>query len=48
MLRTPRGYQILKMDARTDGSLKPLAEAREAVSEKVFEASARASSSGTS
>ena len=37
VLRTPRGYQILKMDARTDGSLKPLADAREAVSEKVFE-----------
>ena len=37
VLRTPRGYQILKMDARTDGSVKPLAEAREAVSEKVFE-----------
>ena len=37
VLRTPRGYQILKMDARSDGSLKPLADAREAVSEKVFE-----------
>ena len=37
VLRTPRGYQILKMDARTDGTLKPLADAREAVSEKVFE-----------
>ena len=37
VLRTPRGYQILKMDTRTDGSLKPLAEVREAVSEKVFE-----------
>ncbi len=41
VLRTPRGYQILKMDARTDGSLKPLAEAREAVSEKVFEGKRR-------
>ncbi len=41
VLRTPRGYQILKMDARTDGSVKPLAEAREAVSEKVFEAKRR-------
>lgn len=41
VLRTPRGYQILKMDARTDGTLKPLAEAREAVSEKVFEGKRR-------
>lgn len=41
VLRTPRGYQILKMDARTDGSLKPLADAREAVSEKVFEGKRR-------
>ena len=41
VLRTPRGYQILKMDARTDGSLKPLADARESVSEKVFEGKRR-------
>ncbi|MEP7118898.1 MAG: peptidylprolyl isomerase, partial [Acidobacteriota bacterium] len=37
VMRTPRGYQILKMEGRTDGSLKPLAEAHDAVSEKVFE-----------
>ena len=37
VMRTPRGFQILKMEARTDGSLKSLADAREAVSEKVFE-----------
>jgi peptidyl-prolyl cis-trans isomerase SurA len=37
VLRTGRGYQILKMEDRADGSLKPLADAREAVSEKVFE-----------
>jgi len=41
VLRTPRGYQILKMDARTDGTLKPLADARESVSEKVFEGKRR-------
>ena len=37
VLRTPRGYQILKVEGRIDGTVKPLAEAREAVSEKVFE-----------
>ncbi|HUU33969.1 MAG TPA: peptidyl-prolyl cis-trans isomerase [Vicinamibacterales bacterium] len=41
VLRTPRGYQILKIDARTDGSVKPLADARDAVSEKVFESKRR-------
>ena len=41
VLRTPRGYQILKMDARADGSLKSLDEAREAVSERVFEGKRR-------
>ena len=37
VLRTPRGYQILKMDARADGSLKSLKDAHDDVSEKVFE-----------
>ncbi len=42
VLRSSRGYQILKLDARADGSVKPLADAREAVSEKVFEGKRRA------
>lgn len=37
LLRTTRGYQILKVESRIDGTIKPLAEAREDVSEKVFE-----------
>ncbi len=37
VLRTPRGYQILKVEGRIDGTVKPLADTREAVSEKVFE-----------
>ena len=41
VLRTPRGYQILKVDARVDGTTKTLEEAREAVSEKVFEGKRR-------
>ncbi len=41
VLRTPRGYQILKVDSRIDGTLKPLADAREAVSEQVFESKRR-------
>ena len=41
MLRTPRGYQILKVEARVDGTTKPLEAAREDVSEKVFETKRR-------
>lgn len=41
VLRTTRGYQILKVDARSDGTTKTLDEARDAVSEKVFETKRR-------
>jgi peptidyl-prolyl cis-trans isomerase SurA len=41
VLRTPRGYQILKVEARVDGTQKTLEEAREAVSEKVFDGKRR-------
>ena len=41
MLRTTRGYQILKVDERTDGTQKTLEEAREQVSEAVFEGKRR-------
>jgi peptidyl-prolyl cis-trans isomerase SurA len=41
VLRTPRGYQILKVDARADGTMKTLEEAREKVSEAVFEGKRR-------
>lgn len=42
VLRTPRGYQILKVDDRIDGTVKSLEQAREDVSEKVFETKRRA------
>jgi peptidyl-prolyl cis-trans isomerase SurA len=42
VLRTPRGYQILKVDARADGTVKTMEEAREQVSEAVFESKRRA------
>lgn len=41
VLRTQRGYQILKVEARTDGTLKSLEESREQVSEAVFESKRR-------
>ena len=41
VLRTARGYQILKVDERTDGTQKTLEEAREQVSEAVFEGKRR-------
>ena len=41
VLRTTRGYQILKVDERTDGTQKTLEEAREQVSEAVFESKRR-------
>lgn len=41
VLRTTRGYQILKVESRTDGTTKTLAEAREQVSEAVFESKRR-------
>jgi len=42
VLRTPRGYQILKIDSRVDGTTKSLEEAREQVSDAVFEGKRRA------
>lgn len=42
VLRTPRGYQILKVESRIDGTLKTLDEAREQVSDAVFESKRRA------
>jgi peptidyl-prolyl cis-trans isomerase SurA len=42
VLRTTRGYQILKVEARTDGTTKTLEEARSEVSDKVFEGKRRA------
>jgi parvulin-like peptidyl-prolyl isomerase len=41
VLRTSRGYQILKIDARTDGTTKTLEEARTDVSDKVFDGKRR-------
>ena len=42
VLRTPRGYQILKVEGRIDGTLKTLEEAREQVSDAVFDSKRRA------
>ena len=42
VLRTPRGYQILKVEGRVDGTLKSLDDSREQVSEAVFESKRRA------
>ncbi|MEZ5416375.1 MAG: peptidylprolyl isomerase [Vicinamibacterales bacterium] len=42
VLRTPRGYQILKVESRIDGTLKTLDEAREQVSDAVFDSKRRA------
>ena len=42
VLRTPRGYQILKIDERSGGTPKTMEEAREAISERVFEQKRRA------
>jgi parvulin-like peptidyl-prolyl isomerase len=41
VLRTSRGYQILKVEGRTDGTIKTLEEARDQVSDKVFESKRR-------
>jgi parvulin-like peptidyl-prolyl isomerase len=41
VLRTTRGYQILKVEGRIDGTVKPLDAAREDVSERVFESKRR-------
>jgi peptidyl-prolyl cis-trans isomerase SurA len=41
VLRTTRGYQILKVEGRVDGTVKPLEDAREDVSERVFESKRR-------
>lgn len=41
VLRTTRGYQILKVEGRVDGTTRTLDEAREQVSEKVFEGKRR-------
>ncbi len=41
VLRTQRGYQILKVEGRTDGTLKSLEESREQVSEAVYESKRR-------
>jgi peptidyl-prolyl cis-trans isomerase SurA len=41
VLRSTRGYQILKVDARTDGTTKSLDDARTEVSDKVFEGKRR-------
>lgn len=41
VLRTPRGYQILKVESRVDGTLKSLDDSREQVSEAVFESKRR-------
>lgn len=41
VLRTSRGYQILKVDARNDGTTRTLEEAREDVSNKVFDGKRR-------
>lgn len=42
VLRSSRGYQILKVDARNDGTTRTLEEAREDVSNKVFDGKRRA------
>lgn len=42
VLRSTRGYQILKVDARNDGTTRTLEEAREDVSNKVFDGKRRA------
>jgi peptidyl-prolyl cis-trans isomerase SurA len=41
VLRNTRGYQILKLDARTGGATQTLEEARDAISEHVFEGKRR-------
>ena len=41
VLRTTRGYQILKVEGRIDGTVKPIEDAREDVSERVFESKRR-------
>lgn len=41
VLRSPRGYQILKVDARSDGTMKTLEEAREDASNKVYDGKRR-------
>jgi peptidyl-prolyl cis-trans isomerase SurA len=41
VLRTSRGYQILKVEGRTDGTTKTLEEARNEVSDKVFDGKRR-------
>ena len=35
--RTPRGYQILKLDARSGGGVPTMEEARDQISERVFD-----------
>lgn len=42
VLRTSRGYQILKVEGRIDGTVKTIEEAREQVSDAVFDQKRRA------